>query len=125
MARTPMSNVPFITFHVVIAAPVAPLLVPKDRQTRITLARATHRQLHQAFGEGRQGDVVGKDGLSTLGSDTTISARSRCVSGGRIELGEQEAGLGAAVIADNKTRQRETVSNKILRTKTVSKNTVD
>lgn len=66
--------------------------------------------LHQVIHECLQRDVISEDGLR--GHTTTVSAGS--VRGRRVQLGQQETGLRATGVTDNKPGQRETVGNEFL-----------
>ena len=69
--------------------------------------RKSNSQLHEMIHESLQADVVGEDGLGRLGH--AAIARGRRVRRGRVELGEQETGLGAAGVADDEAGEREAV----------------
>lgn len=73
----------------------------------VILTRPTYSKLHQMIHERLQADVVGEDGLGRLGH--AAIARGRRVRRGRVELGEQETGLGAACVADDEAWEGEAV----------------
>ena len=61
--------------------------------------------------ESLQADIIREDGLGSL-ADATVRAGG--VGGGRVELGQQEACLGATCITHNEARQREAIRDEFL-----------
>ena len=61
--------------------------------------------------KGLQADIVCEDGLRSL-ADAAVARRG--VRGGRVELGEQETGLGTACVADDETGEWEAVLDEFL-----------
>lgn len=80
------------------------------------LVRTTHGQFHEVLHECLQRHIVGEDCLCTLGADAAVRTSARRMRGRRVELGEEETRLGTAVVADDETREREAVGDKILET---------
>ena len=58
-----------------------------------------------------QANIVRENGLRSLAHAAVAAGR---VSGGRVEFREQEAGLGAAGVADDEAREGEAVLDKFL-----------
>lgn len=76
--------------------------------------RLTSNLLHQMIHEGLQGDIVCEDGLRCHAPAVTSSG----MCGGRVELGQKETCLRTTSIANNETRQWETIGNEFLREET-------
>ena len=58
-----------------------------------------------------QANIVRENGLGGLAHAAVAAAR---VGGGRVEFGEEEAGLGATSVADNEAREWEAVLDEFL-----------
>lgn len=69
-------------------------------------SRGLNNLLHQVIHEGLQRHVIRENCLGALGWCTVGSCGVR---GRRIQLGQQETGLGTACVTNDETRKRETV----------------
>jgi hypothetical protein len=69
--------------------------------------------LHQMVHKCLEGHVVCEDCLSSRGSYTTVRASRVC--GRWVELGQQESSLRATCITNDEPRERESISNEILK----------
>ena len=62
--------------------------------------------------EGLQRNIISEDCLCVSSTDTAIGAS--CVCSRWVQLGQEEACLGATGVADNESRKREAVGDQFL-----------